>query len=554
MRKKSKSNKGNQHRTTLSLFVFSMLLLGVVLINYIAYRSIDIPNTMAAFSLNSLLFLFIGMILISLSAFVFIHLFQYKTGKYFSIYTLLVGLSISLVPSVFISPLLSSTGTILALISSFFLYKTIGLLTQITNRKLYRILNTILLLIVSCGILAELIQFTSIENQLFRFFVSESANISIISCALFSIATMLFYYRKSNIYAKKQIRVLLMGIAVGFLIFIAAYNLPYMYIVQTLPSEQPTDVEIILNSSHILLFYFPLLLFSGISAAIVLMLFKRDFISTENRVSILEYLGSTLFLFLSNAILFLYANLSVWVLVCFNIVLFIPIILLFYRLLKRQSSSEEEAYRWNLLEELENERQELSVFLHDEVLQSIIAYYRQIQSEPTGRHKEMGKQLSKLISQIRTVSHNLYPTIVEDIGLDNSIQAFVDELRADNGNIEIGYEYKLGAGILPKPVTLAFYRIVRELVTNAIKHSACKTIMISLTEDENGFFVRVKDNGHGFSFPDNKTLLEASHMGLYTVKQQIAKLRGQMSFQSDEKNGTDFYIYFPGKELMLHVN
>ena len=192
--------------------------------------------------INSLIFLLIGMLLFTLSAFVFTHLFHYRTGKYFTIYTILVGLSISLAPCVFISPVLSSVGTVFALGNSFFLYKTIGLLMQVPERKLYRVFELILLLIVLGGIGAELGQLFGIESAL-------------------------------------------------------------------------------LNPSHILMFYIPLLLFSGVSAAIVLILFKRKFISTENRVSIVEHLCVTVFLFLSNALLFMYANLSVWMLVYFNIIL-----------------------------------------------------------------------------------------------------------------------------------------------------------------------------------------------------------------------------------------
>ena len=251
------------------------MLIGIVLLNYIAYRSIDIPETMTTIiPVNSLVFLLIGMLLICLSAFVFTHLFHYRTGKYFTIYTLLVGLSISLAPCVFISPVMSSIGTVFALASSFYLYKTIGLLTQVPERKLYRTFELTLLLIVLVGIGAELIQLFGIEHALLNLFLSESVNISILSCAIFSIIIMIAYYRGSNIYAKKQIQVLLTGIAAGFVVFVAAYNLPYMYVVQTMPSEQPANVEILLNPSHILMFYVPLLLFSGISAAIVLMLFN----------------------------------------------------------------------------------------------------------------------------------------------------------------------------------------------------------------------------------------------------------------------------------------
>ena len=554
MKDNARITKTKFPKTMLSLVLLGILLLGVVLINYTAYHSIDIPNTTVAIPLNGLFFLLLGMTLISLSVFIFAHFSHYRTGKYFLIYAILIGLSLSLAPCAFFNPFLKIAGDISALISSFFLYQTVGLLTQLQKKNLYRFFSLILMLAIALGIVAQFFPFIGIENIWFNRFLSESSNISVLLCILFSIATMLVYYRRSNTYAKKLMKILLVGISVGFLIFMLAYNLPYMYAVQISPLESATNIEITFSPSLSLVSYIPLLLFSGVSTAIVLVLFKREFISVESRVSIIEYIGVAVYLFIANAILFLYASMPVGLLVCFNVVLGIPLVALFYRLLRRQYNSEEETYQWKLLKELENERQQLSAFLHDEVLQSIIAYYRQIQAEQTDRYEDMKEHLLKLISQIRRVSHNLYPTIVEDVGLEQSIQYFITELDEGNPHIKISYDYKIGTGALPKTILLSFYRIVRELVTNAVKHSACETVYISLTENETGFFIRVNDNGHGFSLPDNETLLSSSHMGLYTVKKQVAELKGQMSVQSNDTVGTDFHIYFPGKEVLLNVD
>lgn len=547
--------KSIQKRLTFQLTIFWLLLVCVMALNYISIHKIEHPYIRVAVSINSMLFLFIGLMFISVFMFVFVHLSHYKTGRYFAAYTLFIGFSTALVPCLPLNyPLVNITVIMLTLVSCFLLYQTLGLLTQLVKKKLYRFLRLLLLTVLALAAAAQILTYAGLESAALFIAASESSNIAILSCAGFSVLTMVFYYRRSNSYAKKQIQVLSAGVGLGILLFLITTNLPYIYIVQTLPNERVSYLEFFLDPSLSLVSHVPLLLFSGISAAIVLVLFKREFISRENRIGLGEYIGSSAYLFAANAILFFYANIPVWVLILFNLILFIPVAYVFVLLLKRGGSSPEDLYQWNLAEELEKERQQLSAFLHDEVLQSVIALYRQVQAEKTGNNGEMKPHLSRLISQIRDVSHNLYPTIVEDVGLEQSLDCFIAELRAGYPDVEISCEYQISHGALPKSVMLTFYRIIKELATNAVKHSGCTRLFINISEGDSGFFIRVKDNGQGFQWPQNERLLVSSHMGLYTVKRLIAQLQGQMSFQSGSKRGTDFHIYIPEKEALLNVH
>ena len=160
----------------------------------------------------------------------------------------------------------------------------------------------------------------------------------------------------------------------------------------------------------------------------------------------------------------------------------------------------------------------------------------------------MKQPLSDLIAQIRSVSHNLYPTMVEDLGLEQSLYIFTDELQKNYPAVNIAFHYKFTEGILPKAYALAIYRISKELVTNAAKHSGSMQIDLLLEEDVNGYYIQVKDNGTGFRTQGDDSLLKSPHMGLYTVKRQVAGLSGRMDVQSAPDIGTKFYIYIPKQE------
>ena len=248
-----------------------------------------------------------------------------------------------------------------------------------------------------------------------------------------------------------------------------------------------------------------------------------------------------------NVLLFLYANTPIWVLTVTNILLIVPLLAALWRFFYQKGSTEESA-GLKMLHELEKEKQELSAYLHDDVLQSLIAFYRKIQSDKSGRYEDMKQPLSDLIAQIRNVSHNLYPTMVEDLGLEQSLYIFADEIRKAYPAVTISFQYQYKEGILPKAYALAFYRISKELVTNAAKHSGGSEISLLLDEDADGYYIQIADNGKGFHSLGDNALLKSSHMGLYTVKRQIAGLSGRMDIQSAANAGTKYNIYVPKQE------
>ena len=157
----------------------------------------------------------------------------------------------------------------------------------------------------------------------------------------------------------------------------------------------------------------------------------------------------------------------------------------------------------------------------------------------------MKERLSMVIGEIRCVSQDLYPTIVEDLGLEQALNIFIEETGVDY-NVDIHYRYDYPKGVLPKGISLVLYRTVKELVTNAIKHSHCRNIFITISDATDGMECVVMDDGCGFQIPEKLELLKSPHMGLYTVKKQIGDLNGNIRIISD-KSGSKFQIFIPLK-------
>lgn len=118
--------------------LFTVLLIGLPLLNFAAYRSPEMQirvitlssGAMTVIPFRNMIFLLTGMAMLGISCFAFLQLCQYKTGKLYAAYALLLGLSISLAPCAFaggrILPLLR---TALNFGSSVLLFRIVGYMT-----------------------------------------------------------------------------------------------------------------------------------------------------------------------------------------------------------------------------------------------------------------------------------------------------------------------------------------------------------------------------------------------------------------------------------------
>lgn len=534
---------------SISTIIFFMLLFSIAIANYFSCKAYQQKGLFSVVSATSIVFLLIGTIILGISCFASFQLSAYTIGKLFTAYTFLLGLSISLAPcNQLREPIISIFRTICTLASSLLLFQIIGCLTLTVKSVLFKVLRITLALTVIGSMFIQIVAlFPSKSLWIYAVSTNELLN-GIFLSALFSAFLMLENYKKSNSFARKQIKALLIGLGVGLIVYLVAATIPSLYLVQPQPSSQESGamIELRLEPTETDVFSVPLLLLSVVSIAIILVLLKREFVLKTSRIRLGYYLILPIYIVIPLALLFSYTNCPLWLLACVAVFLLLPVIIAIYKQIAVTSDSlEEQIYQERLMIAVEREKQELSSYLHDEVLQSLIAFYRKVQADETDRYKSISKDLANLISEVRGLSHNLYPTMVEDLGLEQSLHIFFNELQANYPEIQIVFQYEFQDGILPKQFSLGIYRIVKELVTNAAKHSNAQKVICDLNEDEHGYYLRIKDDGKGFSLPDSGELLNTPHMGLYTTKKRVHGLHGQISFQSLPQAGTDYHIFFP---------
>ncbi len=200
-----------------------------------------------------------------------------------------------------------------------------------------------------------------------------------------------------------------------------------------------------------------------------------------------------------------------------------------------------------IIEIQENERKRIARELHDTTLQIIAHVLHQIELGEIQMEKDLlgarlelmsaRKNLRAVIDEIRNLIFDLRPMSFDDLGLKETLVNFIDliqnyydfDVTSDIDDIR-GSEYFL----------ISIYRIAREALVNALKHSGGNRIYFSCKESEHTVDMIIADNGKGIAQED---LHKKNHYGLNVMKERVDILNGTMDFLFD--NGAKIVVSIP---------
>ncbi len=200
-----------------------------------------------------------------------------------------------------------------------------------------------------------------------------------------------------------------------------------------------------------------------------------------------------------------------------------------------------------LLEGQEQERGRLARDLHDGLggllsgTKHQLSYLDPHQSEniEEGISKSI-KQIDGAVEELRRVAHNLMPDLLMKYGLEVAIQEFAS--RISNNALDIHTEFINYSNSLSEEKQLIIYRIIQELVNNAIKHAEASEIIIQISQEENILNLTVEDNGKGF---DHKGLNVKKTAGFHNIESRVQFLKGTMNIISELNIGTSIELQIP---------
>ena len=191
----------------------------------------------------------------------------------------------------------------------------------------------------------------------------------------------------------------------------------------------------------------------------------------------------------------------------------------------------------------EKEKKRISEVLHDGIAQMLYAIKLNIFSFKEGPGKpEVFEQVNQLLNQsirdIRNISFELAPSILTDFGLGPTLEDLTGRLS----NSQLHFTTKV-SGIhktIDFQLQLNIFRIIQELINNAIKHATASKIAIEVIKKNKDIAVTVSDNGIGFE-PENQTE-PPKGIGLSSIKNRLRLYKGTIKIESGPETGTTVYI------------
>ncbi len=203
-----------------------------------------------------------------------------------------------------------------------------------------------------------------------------------------------------------------------------------------------------------------------------------------------------------------------------------------------------------LNETLEEEIKRIAYAVHDEAGQLLVAVHLALaevalelpepQQAQFARIKEMLNQVEK---HLRRYSHELRPTILDDLGWIPAIR-FLAEGISKRANLPIHIDAAV-PGRPPATIETTLYRIVQEALTNAVKHAKASNVWIRAWRENLVLCCSIRDNGGGFDSNQAHAARGHKGLGLIAMQERVTAIGGTLHIESRPGHGTELSIRLP---------
>ena len=205
-----------------------------------------------------------------------------------------------------------------------------------------------------------------------------------------------------------------------------------------------------------------------------------------------------------------------------------------------------------IIQATEDERKRIAKDLHDGIVQTLtglslrwqkqLGSIKSIDDEQKSSFKKSQVILDDAIGEIRGISHEMMPRVLNQTGL---LHALDDMLDKSLGNTDIEYEFEhhnVEGERFAENLEVSLYRISQELINNIIKHSEAKAVSIQLLKTKSHLVLVVEDNGKGFTFDKEEN---RNGIGLMNISSRAKAMHGEVNYEPSPEQGTVATIRIP---------
>jgi signal transduction histidine kinase len=221
----------------------------------------------------------------------------------------------------------------------------------------------------------------------------------------------------------------------------------------------------------------------------------------------------------------------------------------------KKSESKLRSIMSQLLNVQEQERRRIAFEMHDELGSSLMALKMDLHRIAKRLPADWGPQrqefedcltsIKNIIRNVRRLSRDLSPTILEDLGLPAALRHLAAELGKHYG-INVFFYGEEISGDFSNETRILVYRIVQESLTNIGKHAEAQDVSITLKKHPRCLSFSIADNGKGFDLEEARSRNVAEKgMGLIAIGERVRLLGGILKIESRPGSGTKLLFTVP---------
>jgi PAS domain S-box-containing protein len=210
----------------------------------------------------------------------------------------------------------------------------------------------------------------------------------------------------------------------------------------------------------------------------------------------------------------------------------------------------------------EDERRRIALDLHDGLGQSLSLIKLAVENTADllvdrqydavlGALQQIVPRLKEALVDVRRVSTELRPSILDDLGILPTLNWFFREFEAMCGRMVIEKDLGISEEDVPPALRITLYRVLQEATSNIVKHAAAGWMRVSLQRDAEALHLSIEDNGRGFeplsvcAQGDGFGTAVCRGIGLVSMKERVTLSGGHYRLESSPGAGTRIHAWWP---------
>ncbi|MCP3669408.1 MAG: histidine kinase [Gammaproteobacteria bacterium] len=191
-----------------------------------------------------------------------------------------------------------------------------------------------------------------------------------------------------------------------------------------------------------------------------------------------------------------------------------------------------------------NQRRHFARELHDGINQLMVSVKFRIESAMSKQQKGRGNSIEDLekgksvlndaIQEVRRISHDLRPSLLDDMGLESALESLVEHFIERTGS-RTDLSIDLSEENLEEDIEITIYRVIQEALTNVERHAGSCSVNMRIWQRGDAVRLVIKDEGCGF---DPESVVRVEGIGLRNMRERVELLGGEFEIQSEPGKGT----------------